>query len=206
MPEQSSVHAYLNWTKQRIDEMDVTLASLETKARQLKAESKVKADEVKADLKKRRDQFQATVNAQLAAAEAALGASKAELEAQWPGFEAHVKAYFETVSEQVEQRQSAFRDIAAAQIKAWQKAADEFHESAIKVAAAKRNDVDAILKQMQAGAGEAEARFAKLKQAGEESWTALSAALAESRKAFDATTQQAWDALKRATLSGEQGH
>ena len=46
MPEQSSVHAYLNWTKQRIDEMDATLASLETKAGQVKAESKAKADQI----------------------------------------------------------------------------------------------------------------------------------------------------------------
>ena len=31
MAEQSSMHAYLNWTKQRIDEMDATLASLEAR-------------------------------------------------------------------------------------------------------------------------------------------------------------------------------
>jgi hypothetical protein len=206
MPEQSSMHAYLNWTKQRIDEMDATLASLETKAGQLKAESKAKADEVIADLKKRRDEFQATINAQLEAAEATIRANKADLEAQWPGFEAQVKTYFETVGKQVEQQQSAFRDIAAVQIQAWQKAADEFHDSAVKVAAAKRNDLDAVLKQMKAGAAEAEARFEKVKQAGGESWSALSAALAESRKAFDVATQQAWDALKRAVPPGQQGH
>jgi len=49
-----------------------------------------------------------------------------------------------------------------------------------------------------AGAAEAEARMQKLKQAGSESWSALSAALAESRKAFDRANQEAWDALKRA--------
>ena len=38
MVEQSSMHAYLNWTKQRIDEMDATLASLEAKAGQMKAD------------------------------------------------------------------------------------------------------------------------------------------------------------------------
>jgi len=199
MPEQSSMHAYLNWTKQRIDEMDVTLASLEEKAGQLKAESKVKADQLLAELKKRRDEFQATAKAQLEAAEATLWANKAQLEAQWPGFEAQVKTYFETVSKQFEQQQAAFREIAAAQIKSWQNAADEFHDSATKVAATKRNDLDAALKQMKAGAAEAEAQFQKLKQAGAESWTTMSAALAESRKAFDRTNQQAWDAFKRAT-------
>jgi hypothetical protein len=51
---------------------------------------------------------------------------------------------------------------------------------------------------MKADASEVEARLEKLKQAGSESWTALSAALAESRKAFDRANQTAWDALKRA--------
>jgi len=39
-------------------------------------------------------------------------------------------------------------------------------------------------------------RLQKLKQAGSESWSVLSAALAESRKAFDQANQAAWNALK----------
>jgi hypothetical protein len=202
MPEQSSMHAYLNWTKQRLDEMDATLASLEAKTGQVKADSKVKADQLIADIKKRRDEFQATVKAQLKSAEAAVRANKAQLESQWPGFEAQVKTYFETVGKQVEQQQAAFHDIAAAQIKAWQNSADELHDSAAKVAAAKRADLDTALKQLKAGAAEAETRFQKLKQAGGESWTALSAALADSRKAFEKANQQAWDALKRTEPPG----
>ena len=38
MPEQSSMHFYLNWAKERIDEMDAALASLEVKASHAKAE------------------------------------------------------------------------------------------------------------------------------------------------------------------------
>jgi hypothetical protein len=37
-----------------------------------------------------------------------------------------------------------------------------------------------------------------MKQAGTESWTALSDALAESRKAFDQANEKASDAFKRA--------
>ena len=128
MPQQSSMHAYLNWTKQRIDEMDATLASLEAKGSGLKANSKVKAEQLIADLKKRRDEFQSTIKAQLEAAEATVRANKTQLESQWPGFEAQVKSYFETVGKQVEQQQAAFRDIAAVQIEAWKKAADEFRD------------------------------------------------------------------------------
>jgi hypothetical protein len=199
MSPQSSMHFYLNWTKERIDEMDAALASLEVKAGQVQADSKVKADQFIADLKKRRDEFQATAKKQAAEGEAAWQRTKTQLESQWHGFEAEVKTYFDTLGKQVEQQQATFRDVAAAQVKAWREAADKLHQEATKVAAAKRADVDAAVEQMKADAAEAEAHFQKLKQAGKESWTALSAALTESRKAFDRANPQAWDAFKRAS-------
>ena len=130
MPEHSSMHIYLNWTKQRLDEMDAALASLEAKAGQQKADVKAKADQLIADLKKRRDEFQAKAKAQAEANEAAWQAAKPQLESQWNGFQAQVKTYFETVGKQVEQQQTTFRDIAAAQVKAWREAADKFHDAA----------------------------------------------------------------------------
>lgn len=199
MPEHSSMHFYLNWTKERIDEMDATLASLEAKASQRKTDVKAKAEQLIADLKKRRDEFQAEAKAQAETGEAAFQATRTQLESQWKSFEAQVKTYFETVGKQIEQQQSTFRDVGAAQVKAWREAADKLHDAAAKLAAEKRADVDGAVKQMQAEAAEAEARLQKLKGAGSESWTALSAALAESRNAFDRANQKAWDALKRAT-------
>ena len=152
-----------------------------------------------ADLKKRRNEFQAKAKAQAQAGEAALQANKEQLEAQWRSFEAQVKTYFESVGEHIEQQQATFGDVAAAQAKAWREAADKLHGEATKVAASKRADVDAAVNQMKADAAEAEARLQKLKQVGSDSWTALSAALAESRKAFDQANQKAWDAFRRAT-------
>ena len=198
MAEQSSMHAYLNWSKQRIDEMDATLASIEAKAGQMKAELKVKADELVAGLKKQRDEFQVQAKAQARAGEAALQAGKAQLESQWKAYEAKVKTYFDTVGKQIEQQQATFRDVAAAQIKAWREAADTFQKELVKVAAARQGDVDAAVKQMKADAAEAEARLQKLKQAGSELWSGLSAALAELRNAFDRANQVAGDAVKRA--------
>ena len=144
-----------------------------------------------ADLKERRHEFQAKAKAQAQAGEATLQASKAQLESQWLGFEAQLKTYIETVGKQVQQQQATFRDVATAQMKAWHEATNKLHNEATKIAAA--------VKQMKTDAAEAEARLQKLKQAGNESWSALSAALAESRKAFDRANQKAWDALKRAT-------
>jgi hypothetical protein len=201
MPEQSSIHPYLNWTKQRIDEMDATLASLEAQAAKATAESKVKAEQTVAELKKRRDEFQTKAKAQADAGEAALKAGKAQLETQWQGFEAQVKTYFETLGKQVEHQSATFQNVAAAQAKAWREAADKFQSEAAKVAAARRADLDAAVKQMKADATEAEARLQKLKQAGSETWSALGAALAESRKAFDRANQKTGDALNGAKTS-----
>jgi DNA anti-recombination protein RmuC len=123
---------------------------------------------------------------------------KPQLESQWQAFEAQIRTYFDTVGKQIELQQATFRDVAAAQVKAWREAADKVHNEATKVAAEKRANLDSAVKQMKADAAEAEARLQKLKQAGGESWTALSGALAESRKAFDQANQMAWDAFKRA--------
>ncbi|MBR0835190.1 hypothetical protein JQ612_18550 [Bradyrhizobium manausense] len=198
MSQQSSMHFYLNWAKERIDEMDAALASFEVKTGQAKAESKVKTDQLLSDLTKHRDAFQARLKTQAEAGEAAWASARTDLEKQWAAFEAQVKTYFEGAGKQLELQQSTFRDLAAAQGKAWREAADKFREAAGKVAAARTVDLDAALAQMKSDASEAEARLQKLKQAGSESWSVLSAALAESRKSFDQANKAAWDALKGA--------
>jgi superfamily II RNA helicase len=198
MAEQSSVHPYLNWTKQRIDEMDATLASLEAKAGQVQADSKVKANQLITELKKQRDEFQAEAKKQAAAGEAAWKSNKAQFESQWQAFEAKVKTYIDTVAKQAPQQQALFRDVAAAQVKAWHEAADTIRDTAAKFAAGRRGDIDAAVKKMKADAAEAEARLQRLNQVGQQSWAALSAALAESRKAFDSANQAACDAVKKA--------
>jgi hypothetical protein len=198
MPEQSRMHFYLNWAKERIDEMDAALASLEAKASQVQADSKVKATQLIADLQKHRDEFQALTKKQAEAGDASWERTKAQLESTWSKFETQIKAYMETVGKQLQQQQAIFKDVAAAQVNAWREAAENLQAAAGQVMAAQRADIDAALNQMKADASDAEARFQKLKQAGSESWTAFGAALAESRKAFDRANQVAWDALKRA--------
>ena len=155
MPTESSMHFYLNWAlnwaKERIDEMDATLASLEAKATQLQADSRVKANQLIIDLQKRRDEFQATVKEQAEAGEAAWERTKPQLESSWNDFEAKVKTYIDSLGKQVQQEQATFQDVAAAQVKAWREAADKLHEAAAQVAAARRADIDAALQADEGG-------------------------------------------------------
>ena len=98
MPAESSMHFYLNWAKERIDEMDAALASLEGKAAKLQADSRVNADRLIADLRKRRDEFQSAVKRQAEASDTAWESIKVQLETEWKKFEAEVKKYLEIVA------------------------------------------------------------------------------------------------------------
>jgi hypothetical protein len=197
------MHFYVNWAKERLDEMDAAVASLEGKAGQVKAESRVKADQLVADLRKKRDQFQDIVKKQTEEVEAAWARTTSQLESTWSGFEADVEKYVDTFGKQAEQQRAVFQGVAEAQIKAWRRAVDEFHGAAAAFLVERRADIDANVKRMEADASEAEERVKKLTRAGSESWTALNAALAESRSAFDRANRAAWDAFRRA--AGEAG-
>jgi hypothetical protein len=196
MPAQSSMHFYFNWAKERIDEMDAVLASLEAKAGEVQAESRSKADLLIADLHKKRDEFQEVAKKQADAGEATWLRTKSQLEGTWNGFEIEVKKYVETFGKQVQQ--TTFQNAAAAQLKAWRDAAEKIHNAAAGLAVDRRSDIDATLTRMKADASKAEANLQEFKRAGTESWAALNGALTESRAAFDRANQSAWDALKRA--------
>jgi hypothetical protein len=137
------------------------------------------------------------IEQQAKAGEVAWERTKTQLQPHWNSFEAQVKPYIDTASKQIEQQKLVFRDVTAAQMKTWRETADKINDAATKFAAGRRADLEAAVSQMRDA--QADARLQKLKQAGSESWMALNAALAESRKAFDRANQATWDALKRAT-------
>jgi hypothetical protein len=198
MSQHSHTSPYLIWAKERMNEMDAVLASLQAKAAPLQAEASAKRDRLISDLKKNRDEFKAAAAEHAEIGEAAWEKTRSQLEAQWNAFEGQMQTYFATVGKHVEQQQATFRDVAAAQVRAWRETAEKVQESASKLAAARRPEIDAVIKEMKSEAAEAEARLQKLKHAERQSWSALSTALADSRKAFDKASRKAWDALKRA--------
>ena len=192
------LHFYLNWAKERIDEMDAMLAFLEQNSNRAQSDAKVKSNQLLDDLRKKRGEFQDTINKQTEAGEAAWSRAKVQLENQWTAFEAEVRKYAETFGKQIGQQQTMFQQMAAAQLKAWRNAADKMSNAAAELATDHRANIDATVRRMQASASEAEATFQKLNRAGAESWSALNDALVASRASFDRANQAAWDAFKRA--------
>jgi hypothetical protein len=198
MSTQSSIHFYLNWAKERIDEMDATLASLESKVSEVHADARVKANQVLTDLRKKRDDFRATVKKQAEANEATWIKEKARLETEWSAFESEVKKYVESFGKQIEQQQAIFQRQANAQAKAWRDAADQLRVAAKNFAAERRAEIEVVVKRMDADATQAEEKLWMLNQAGSQSWSALTTALSETRAAFDRANQAAQDAFRKA--------
>lgn len=199
MPMQSSTHFYVNWAKERLDEMDAALTSLEGKVGGVQADVRDKANKFLTDLRKQRDAFRDTVKKQSEANEAAWISAKARLEPEWNSFEAEVKKYFESFSKQFEQQQATFKLQGEAQLKAWREAADKLASEAQAFATERRVEIDTAVKRMKADAAAAEEKIQKdLNQAGTQSWSALMATLAETRATFDRANQAAREAFKRA--------
>ncbi len=202
MPTQnSSAHFFLSWARERIDEMDATLASLESKSAQMRAETRVKAEQFIADMKKKRDEFESTVKKQAEAGEAAVEGAKVRLEAEWTGFQGETKKYLETFGKGIEQQQAVFQSQVTAQLSAWRETADKLNAAAKEFAIERRREIDATVSRMKADAVTAEKKLQDLARAGTDSWAALNAALAETRATFDHANQAAREAFKRATGS-----
>jgi 3-dehydroquinate synthetase len=198
MVTQSNTHFYVNWAKERLDEMDAILTSLEGKAAVVQADARDKANKALADLGKTRDGFRDTFKKQAEANEATWISAMAKLETEWNSFETELKKYVESFGKQIEHQQATFKLQAAAQLKAWHEAADKLGSDAKKFAAERRTEIDAAVKRMSADAAAAEEKLQKLNQAGTQSWSSLMAALTETRAAFDRANQAVREAFKRA--------
>src|SRR5258708_24374458 len=115
----SSVHFYLNWAKERIDEMDAVLGSLESKAGQIAAESRATAEKIVAELRTKRDAFSSDMKKQAEASEGAWLQAKQKLESQWDSFQADARKFVEDFGQQLNLRHTTFDEVATAQLKSW---------------------------------------------------------------------------------------
>jgi ElaB/YqjD/DUF883 family membrane-anchored ribosome-binding protein len=162
MSEHSAIHFYLNWAKERIDEMDATLATLEAKASELQDDARAKANQALADMRKKRDDFRDTLKKQADANEAVWIKEKSRLQSEWNAFEAEVEKYIESSSQKIEQQQAIFKGQAEAQVKAWRDAAENLRTVGKEFAAGRRSEIETALKQMEADAAAAEKNSKRL--------------------------------------------
>jgi len=197
--ERSSVHVAIGWAKERLDEIDATLASTEKKIGDLKSESHAKAENARAVMREESDAFRRAIEANKQANEADWQKAKAALEARWIAFETAVQQWEEATRERVAEQKEIFNARVEAQHKAWQEMIDQFEASAKGFTSDRKREIDSTLATIRADAEAKKARLEAFKQLGKEAQAAYDSALAESRAAFDRANQTAYEAFERAT-------
>jgi len=185
MPKHSSFHFHIEWAKERLDEMDASLASLERHARAKEAEFRAKADQLIAALRKRRDQYWRASDTLRYAADEAWPRDKAMLDKLFEGFSKDLNGYVEKLGTEAALQRALFQDSAAAQRNALRDAVERLEKAGKEFATHRGSEIGEMLQQMRADASDVEAKIQKLNRAGNRSWAELSEELAESRAAFD---------------------
>jgi hypothetical protein len=108
MGSQSGMHAYLDWAKGRLDEIDATLATFESNAAKVQTDARTRAESAMADMRTAGDAFRKSIKEHGQASEATLTRSKEVLETQWRAFEASVQTYLDVIGKQAKEQQAAF--------------------------------------------------------------------------------------------------
>ena len=198
MTTETYTHHFTNWAKERLDEIDATLASMETRASTLQADAKKQTEKAVLEIREQREVFQEAIRKQKDESEASWAKAKSGLEANWTSFEGFVQNYHSELRQNEEQLGVTFMARAEAQRKAWQETLDSLRAKAGTFAAGKKQEADAALTHLKAEADAAKSKLETQRKAGGQSWAAFKTALEESRGAFDRATRTAVEAFKKA--------
>jgi hypothetical protein len=189
-------HPHLAWALWGVDEIEATLASIESRVLK-RADVHPAVTSAVAEMRTARDALRKSVADHKQTNPPVLASTTAILGGQWNAFEDSVHAYLEAVGEQVTEQESVFRARADAQSKAWQQAIDNVHKNAAALAADRRDDIAAAVKRLESEAAAAKAKLDMLNKAEGASWAAMKSALTETRAALDRAHRTAFDAFER---------
>jgi hypothetical protein len=194
----SSVHGPANWARERLDEMDATLALLEKKLGDFKSENRAAAELAIAEMREQREALKQVIDAKSQAAEAEWQQTKATVESRWTAFEAAVQKWVDATRQDVADQNEMFVARAEAQLKAWNDIIDQLEASAKASATDRKREIESAIATIRADREVVKARLEALKRSGKETRIALADALDQSRAAFDRANQAAADAFRRA--------
>jgi hypothetical protein len=194
----SSVHGSIAWARERLDEMDATLALLEKKLGDFKSENRGEAERVIAEIREQRQALKQVIDAKRQATEAEWQQTRATVESRWAAFEAAVHEWGDATRQDIADQNEMFVARAEAQLKAWNDIIDQLEASAKASASDRKREIESALATIRADREVVKARLEALKRSGKETRIALADALDQSRAAYDRANQAAADAFRRA--------
>ncbi|MFZ5739306.1 MAG: hypothetical protein ACOY6K_20745 [Pseudomonadota bacterium] len=191
MTKPDLTQAYLEWTKQKLDESAATIAKIEEGVAKLGEASSAKAEEALAQFRTARDAFQAKVTA----LQADLGESKqvtdaalAAVSAQWNEVELAFQKFLGTAGDQAGLVKDALAARAEAQRQAFLASLETIQTSAASALEQGRKEMESSLRRWTEETEKTLGpKLTQLSAAGDETWNALKAGLDETAAVYEKT-------------------
>jgi hypothetical protein len=190
--------AYLEWTKQKLDESAATLAKLDEAATKLTDEANAKAQEAVGQFREARDAFKAKVDAlqsDVSGSKQVTDAAMAAVSAQWTEVEMAFQQFLKTSGDQASLVKSALAARAEAQRQSFQASMQSMQASATAAMEQGREEVESSLRRWTEEAEKTLGpKLNQLSAAGDETWSALKTGLGETAAVYEKT----WSKISQA--------
>ncbi|WP_456388280.1 sll1863 family stress response protein [Profundibacter sp.] len=199
MKKQSETHEAISWAKQRLDDLDTMIAQVEKSADKLKDDARAKADAALARLQASRDKVNASYDQLLAETDAMKDDARKTLETEWIEVESAFQAFLTAAKDQAETVRTVIQARADAQRKYWEKSIADLRAQAESNVEKARGELDDALKRLSDETEKFQSRIGEVKDAGDESWKAVKAGLADAKAAHDRTIEKIRNAFSKET-------
>ncbi|AZG78423.1 MULTISPECIES: hypothetical protein [Methylocystis] len=194
MTKQHLAHEYLTWAKQKLDEIDATLAAVDGSIEAWKSDARTDAI---ARIRTARDAFKAKVDAvqsEVAAAKAIADDAYVAIEADLTEFELAFRDFLTAAEGQANVVKKALAARAEAQRRSWQSSLQSIRDAASASIDHALGEADAAFRHVAAETEKVEAKIGKVSTAGDESWKAIKGGLDEAISVYE----RAWKKISEA--------
>lgn len=196
----------VEWSQNRLAELDATIALLEEKAAGLQLDAAAKAEETLKALRARRDAYQAQVEDASANAEswtdAQIEQARRSLDESWTGFLADRDAYLDAAKVDLETRRDILEAELEARQNAWRQSLDELRAEAAGLAEDQRAAINARIAdlsvEMDKVGDDMKARIDRLQIASAEAKETLQQSYADTQELFLETYASIRKSIKEA--------
>jgi hypothetical protein len=191
MSTQNLAQAYLEWTKQKLDESAATLAKIDEAVAKLTETANDQTQAALAQLKTAREAFKVKADelrADLGASKQVTDSAFAAVTAQWTEVELAFQKFLGTAGDQAGLVKDALTARAEAQRQSFQSSLETIHTNAASAIEQGRKDVESALRRWTEETEKTLGpKLTQLSAAGDETWNALKAGLDETAAVYEKT-------------------
>jgi hypothetical protein len=193
----------VEWSQDRLAELNATIAALEKESARLQGEARTRADETLKTLRDRRDAYRAQAEQAVANArsmtDAQVVAAHKSLDDNWIAFQTARDKYLESAKVDLATRRAILEAEVEARQKAWRESINELSAEASKLAADQRAAINARIAALNAQVDEAKTRVGRLQDASTETWETTKKSYADAQQLFFDTYTSIRKSIKDAT-------